>query len=408
MILLALSLLNLFYLIYFYLGNGYLPEPFVHDKSDTFMDFFNPYYWSLRDGVYATWHSVYPPLNFLLLNLYGLLIIGPLPSFEDPKELQPLVGWQTLGIIFGYAVLVYLTVRNGFSRICNKNTVFIIFAIALLSPPSLFAIERGNLIFLSLYVFSIYVWSNTNFKKILAFAVLVNLKPYFLVIYFLELLRIRNTSSNNDFLILAPLVAVAIFLISGAIMDDEFYLLPFNLVGFASNMVVSPLEIFAFPTSVAAFQYLDLIFKNINLPSEILTLPKLLTYGLIFLIAKEFFQKEINQQLMYVFIVLFITNYSTSAGGYSALFYLPIIPILYLHKEYALLNLLIFTFFIGIWDWVILANFGVWNFHSYLSEGPIKAEVDFTLGAIIRPLGNFFALAIFYKNLRSKSDHALI
>jgi len=39
---------------------GYLPAPFIYDKHDTFMDFFNVLYWAGDEGRYTDWHSVYP------------------------------------------------------------------------------------------------------------------------------------------------------------------------------------------------------------------------------------------------------------------------------------------------------------------------------------------------------------
>ena len=47
---------------------GTFQLPFSYDKSDTFMDFFHPLYWSNDSGLYTVWGSVYPPLNFLFFN----------------------------------------------------------------------------------------------------------------------------------------------------------------------------------------------------------------------------------------------------------------------------------------------------------------------------------------------------
>ena len=51
---------------------GYLPQPFVFDTNDTFMDWFNTAYWAHHPGAYDIWQSIYPPLSFVFLKLVGL------------------------------------------------------------------------------------------------------------------------------------------------------------------------------------------------------------------------------------------------------------------------------------------------------------------------------------------------
>ena len=46
------------YYLFFLNSHGYLPTPFIYDKSDTFMDFFHTMIWADRDGRYTEWGSV--------------------------------------------------------------------------------------------------------------------------------------------------------------------------------------------------------------------------------------------------------------------------------------------------------------------------------------------------------------
>ena len=65
----SLGVLNIVFLNYFVQNHGYLPPPFFHNKSDTFMDFFNPISWISTDEIYSKFGSIYPPINFIILEL---------------------------------------------------------------------------------------------------------------------------------------------------------------------------------------------------------------------------------------------------------------------------------------------------------------------------------------------------
>ena len=56
----------------FFGGNGYLPQPFVFDTNDTFMDWFNTAYWANNPGAFSVWRTIYPPLSFAFLDLTTL------------------------------------------------------------------------------------------------------------------------------------------------------------------------------------------------------------------------------------------------------------------------------------------------------------------------------------------------
>jgi len=68
-LILIINALGLAYYISHVIEYGYLPSPFVYDKSDTFMDLFNTMYWAYYEGRYTDWGSVYPPLGFLFLKI---------------------------------------------------------------------------------------------------------------------------------------------------------------------------------------------------------------------------------------------------------------------------------------------------------------------------------------------------
>lgn len=366
------------------------------------MDFYNTLYWGSRDGIYTLWKSVYPPINFIFLNIYRLLAFGSLSILPDSPELRQLVGWGMVYPILFYFLLLAITINLSFSKIFDFRKRVIIILIAFLSIPTLFAIERGNLIFLSLYVFALYVWSENKISKIIFFSILVNIKPYFLVIYIFNFIRTKNIYENKDFLILSPIISLLIFLFTGLLINQEYYLLPLNLLGFASSSAFLPVEILSFPVTILSWVYFNGLFEGVSIPFFILYIPKILVFGTILLTLKIISQHKVNSSEYIIFITLFLTNYSISSGGYSVLYYLPILPLLYIAKDYFLLLILVCSLYLGVWDQVVLSHVGFWVYDVYLSGIHKAINVDLTLGAVVRPLGNYFALFIFYHKLRKQ------
>lgn len=68
----ALAILGLLVRVaYLFDQNGYLPQPFFYEPSDTFMDWFNTAYWARDPGAYDSWRTIYPPLTFVVLRSLG-------------------------------------------------------------------------------------------------------------------------------------------------------------------------------------------------------------------------------------------------------------------------------------------------------------------------------------------------
>jgi len=401
-VLFCLALLNLAYIVIFFLNKEYLPAPFFYNKWDTFMDFYNPLFWANQDGIYTDWKSIYPPLNFLLLRIYTFLFIDKIQDFDNAFDLRGIFGLKDLLLISSYSTLIILSVSKSFSRVFNFNKIIIICIIVLLSPASLFAIERGNLIILSLYIFTLYVWCKDQFIKILLFSFLVNLKPYFAVIYIFEIVRKNTLKYNKKFFILAPIISILIFVITGSLINQEYYFIALNLLSFSPGAIFQPAAIFAFPSTIISYGYISGINTTYS-HTFLLLFPKIIIYGLIIFSLIEFHKREISNDYFLIFIVLFLTNYSITTGGYSALFFIPILPILFINREYKILAVLILSFFIGIWDMINLFPINMFDFHVYLSrnyENYIKVGVSYTLASIVRPLANMVALILFFRSLK--------
>lgn len=156
---------------------GYLPQPFVFDTNDTFMDWFNSAYWANNPGVYSVWRSIYPPLSFAFLDIFSL----PGCYLESPFHARDCdwLGRMTIYALYLLDVaLIWLSFRKADPRTAPMRTL----ALAL-GLPLLFTLERGNLILVAFTCFMIAHGPLTSSKrwKLLASAAAINFKPYLLL-----------------------------------------------------------------------------------------------------------------------------------------------------------------------------------------------------------------------------------
>ena len=157
-----------------YIHDGWLPQPFAFDMNDTFMDWFNTAYWAHHRGAYDLWTSVYPPLSFVFLKLFGnasCYVSDPFAAREcDVIGRIAIYGWYLAATILAYVA---------FRRTNAATAVLrgIAFAFGL---PMVFTLERGNLI-LPCMVFFIIAHGNLIRSRLVsgvAAAVTINFKPY--------------------------------------------------------------------------------------------------------------------------------------------------------------------------------------------------------------------------------------
>lgn len=156
---------------------GYLPQPFVFDTNDTFMDWFNTAYWSHHPGAYSVWHTVYPPFAFVLLKLTS---IGG--CYRESAFWARDCDWLSKAWIIGFFVLNLVLVARCYLA-NDRVTAWQRTAAMGLGLPMLFALERGNLI---LPCFSVFVLAygrilRSAWARWVAMALTINLKPYLIV-----------------------------------------------------------------------------------------------------------------------------------------------------------------------------------------------------------------------------------
>ena len=398
-----LSCINLLFIIWFFKVHRYLPPPFFSNVTDTFNDFYNTLYWTNHEGIYDIWGSVYPPINFLFLKFYQVLFMGEISNIWTPHKIRESESSNIFPLLITYGISLIAAIRISFNGIASMKIQFILFFVFLFSPAFLFSLERGNLIILCIPVLSWYIFSNNQISRSMALALLVNIKPYFFIIYIIQIINKESHQANKDFLFLLPVFSLIIFFASGLLLNQEFYLMPLNLLGFATKSgLLSPTEVLSFPSTISAFSYFRGLVTEFSLPPIFGYLSKLLVYfyllRTLILIAKN----KVNFDDITIFSIIFLTNYSISTGGYGILFYIPAIALMYKQGDFILLGLIVLFLFIGLWDVIPIYRYSVGDNIAYLSGELVKVESYISLGSISRPTANFAVLVLFFKNLEKR------
>jgi hypothetical protein len=385
---------------------GYLPAPFIYDKHDTFMDFFNVLYWAGDEGRYTDWHSVYPPINFLLLQFLSWIFLGETNGL-DAFKLRELTAGLPIFICLAYLLLPILTLRCKLFSDFKFWQKTLLYFFALSGGPFLFALERGNLIFVA-PVFLALAFDKSKFFRVLSVAILINIKPYFVLLLIAPVAE-RQWREMME----SALVAGGLFVVSGVLLGGDFLSFFTNLLGFGqSNSLFSLREVMAFPSSVSAFSYV-LRAGTFNLgffggESEIFSLLAACVEFvkiavLIFSMAVLFMRGRIAHRGEKITVILFvISNMGVSVGGYSMLFYALLFPVLINMRYWKFYIAVVCLLFIPL-DVVSLMEEPIGRQMAYLSDGPVFVTWVFGIGSAIRPLLNLLMLSVLVWELYCRS-----
>lgn len=393
---LMILLLNLaiFYYAYFFEVNGYFPSPFFYDKSDTFMDLFNPIYWSCNGVAYKDMGAIYPPLPFLFLELIYLTI-----GYSDCLTSLSIRGFS--GSIMGVLDAFYLfgcmaVFATKAWRDFTPALRVLIFIAALLSTPMLYAIERGNLILLTPFFLAIAL-SEKGYVQAAALAVLINLKPYFALLWLLYPLKKKLERGAA-----ALLFSGLLFFITGFLFDDHFFMFFRNIFNFSQQSPFSGRELIGFPSSISAFSYFlkipsvfDVVSKFFN--SEVIKqaadLIEIVKWSSIFcamiIIAKKSY--FLTEAEVLVTLLVIISNLGIWVGGYTLVLYFTLIPILNMMR-FRLVYFLILALIAMPLDLIVLSSANIGQQYSYLSDSIVDVHWTLGLGSFVRPVINLLLL----------------
>lgn len=212
--------------LHVFLDVGYLPQPFVFDTNDTFMDWFNTAYWANNRGIYDVWRSIYPPLSFVFLDATSLPGCYLQSSFHA-RDCDRLARSTIYAFYVFDVVLAWVCFRRLDRRTAPMRTV----AIAL-GLPMLFTLERGNLILVAFAFFMIAHGPVTASKpwRWFAAAVTINFKPYLVLPMFAHAVK-RDWRTLE----MAGIATVALYLITLALVGSGT---PAELASNTANWVV--------------------------------------------------------------------------------------------------------------------------------------------------------------------------
>ena len=377
---------GLWYYINYFTSNGYLPTPFVYDKSDTFMDLFNTLYWVYDEGRYTDWCSVYPPLGFLILKIINFLCNGS--TFGDAANMRDNSIFVIVGFGLIYLSVPFLVLKTKYWLGFSSTERLLYYFIMILSTPMLFALERGNMIILAPVLLAIAL-AKIGFTRALCIALLINIKPYFALFMLYYLVR-----KNWKGFVSCALLSGLVFAITGLAFDNNFFDFFINLFSYSKEEELFSLrEVMSMPSSISAFSY---ILKNPDgsgyvsaylsseLTTSIINVIELTKWTVLFFSFVALFTKcklMRDAEIIGLLLVL-ISNLGIWVGGYSMLLYIVLIPVLIKMQGR--------WFYIGALslmaiplDIITLTSDYIGEQYSYL--GDTYADIDWTLG-----LGSFF------------------
>ena len=364
---------------------GYLPDPFLFSKSETFTDWYNPAYWTYNKGTYSDWGSIYPPLSFVFLRLftnercytYGI---------DSARECDPtgIVVLSSLMIVnFGLAWWAFHK-RDKYTALPRALAVGLGF-------PALYAWERGNLV---VPCFTAYILAYGNvlksarLKALLA-AITINFKPYLLLSLAGHVVKRKWT-----WLEWCTLWIIALYGVTFAIFGSGD---PMTIFYNSSKFEHTPgVDLIAFTTTYEAL--LTILQLPLPLTGILGTAPietaeaiipvliyaglagSLICLGYATLSPKIFPQSQISALLLILFM-----SVSTSAGGYALHFALFFI-FLQSWEGNSRIFVLIFAYFWCIpFDYPVFYIFQDYGY-SFLGQRYVYHDLALTWGNILRPL----------------------
>ena len=327
----ALILGGLAYCAWFLIINGYLPQPFFYEPFDTYADWFNTAFWARDKGTYDVWKTIYPPLSFVFIRIFGIDHCYP-----ERRPFDPSAGlaardcdWLGLGtlyaIFFINLVLIWITFRRIDRRTAIPRTV----AVGL-GLPMADGLERGNLVLVSfaclLLAFAPILKRARS--KWLAIGLAINFKVY-LVAALVPLLAKRRWLWVECGLISAVIVYLVTFAILGRGTPAEIYE---NIRYFATLPAAQIMDLWYTTTYQPlmsllegdTFPFILLIgSRNVELLQFIIPALQHATQAMIVMaILAVFLRPEVVPSYRVANLGLLLALITSEAGGYTQVYFM--------------------------------------------------------------------------------------
>jgi hypothetical protein len=382
----GLVMVGLAGVLIFFVRYGYLPSPFYHLKNDTFMDWYNPAYWSHHAWIYTQAKSFYPPLAFDLLRWLtpadcyrGSALIGRRCDVSGYVVLS-----LSLLADFALALAVF---RQASTETATPR------AIALtLSASMLYGWERGNLV---LPCFAVFVLAygplvRAPWLRAVLAAVAVNLKPYLLVTPYTQALR-QDWPEVWRFVAASAVVYVASFILLGQgtpwdiVRDGWMFMrapadLKYGIFQFTTTYN-SLLQVLA--NSAPLRSYLG---SNVVSAARVL-LPVAMALGAggaFLCLGLAVLRRDVlspNRMAALGFSILFVF---ASPGAYALIFLLLFVFLEPWRGAGRIVALIAAYLWCVPWDFNLAPLLHETNF-SFLAGRPVGFELSLTLGELLRP-----------------------
>ncbi|MEO1968985.1 MAG: hypothetical protein ABGW87_09775 [Sphingomonadaceae bacterium] len=376
--------------IKFYL-NGYFPQPFFYEPSDTWMDWFNTAYWAHNTGAYDSWMTIYPPLSFILLKFMGLPHCYTAGTGLEMRDCD----WLGVACLHVLYVIDIVLVARAFSKIDRRTALPRSFSLTV-GMPMLYGLERGNLI---LFCFAFLV---LGFGPLLRSARLrwffigmaVNLKVYVIAAVAALLLR-RKWLAFEGCIIATVGVYLVTYGMMGAGTPIEIYR---NITEFSSSFQsASVLDIW----NPSTYMPLKSLLGGMGFPITVVIGSRPAELGLVAINVVEFSAKLIllagaaatwlrpekvpsYRAAMFALSFAMITSES---GTYSQIL---VLFLLFMERweGFARPAALVICYIVCVPAEIILQAIPTLIRYSYFTGGPVYVDFGIGLGMFVRPLLN--------------------
>lgn len=372
--------------IYRYMIDGKLPQPFIFDINDTFMDWFNTAMYAHNPGAFDVWKTVYPPISFVFLSIFG----NPSCYAFDPVSARncDVIGISTIVICY---IAAALFAWRAFVR--NDPTTGHIrglsFAFGL---PLLFTLERGNLI-LPCFVFFVIGYAGltkSRLIKAISIGITINFKPYLLVPVLARIFK-----REWRFLEISGIATIGVYLttfsIFGSGSPQQLYSNTLNWITFTNGLIWEGVY---YSTSYLPFmEFNSYRFPTRDfLPSSIIDNMVILIPAIIkasqalaiICLAAVWTQPQAVSRERISLLLLAISQIGSSPGGYAETF---LVFLLFLEpwKRIGPIIAIVMGYLLCVpYDYVV-SNFITLTGTAWLSGRQVIAPFGVAIGIFVRP-----------------------
>jgi hypothetical protein len=249
---------------------------FQHNLFDRYMDFFNiTYFASTLDPYNSSFASSYPPLNFVF-SFFFILISwmggSNVWASGSVAARATAAGLAALGVYFALtaAAFTFIIIRVQRKFKLSWKTTALLTLLLLISSPVLFAVERGNYVFIVLFFTSLFLLDYNSEKRVLrelslvwlAVATAMRLYPAIFIILLLKEKRFADTLKTAVYSLLLFFLPFFIFN-GGFVYNVKSY--------FANTVTFSGYELLSINVSIVNVFKLVWSFFSSNIPSALTT-----------------------------------------------------------------------------------------------------------------------------------------